>query len=451
MRLLVIGGSDAGISAALRAHELEPEVAIDLVLADAFPNYSICGLPFFLSGETPDWHMLAHRTTFDGITIHPEHRAERIDLAKRKVYVTHSAGAREFSYDRLLLGTGARPRQLSIPGEELPGVFLLHTMNDSFRVNDFLEEAKPKRAVIVGAGYIGLEMADALTHRGIEVTVISRPATTLPTVDAPLGEKVATELRKHGVDVLASTEVREITQAGDHLRVLTSVGYRDCEMVLVAAGVIPNTILGEQAGFPTGEGGALRVDRQMRTGVPDVFVAGDCGETWHRLLERNIYLPLGTTAHKQGRVAGENMLGGSREFAGSLGTQVVKIFDLVIARTGLREHEARAAGRAPYTTDIVVNDHKAYYPGATPIQIRVTADRESGKLLGAQMIGAYKAEVAKRIDIFATALFHRMTVDQVSDLDLSYTPPLSSPWDPVQMACQAWSNTYHPNSGGVHV
>lgn len=137
MRLLVIGGSDAGISAALRAHELEPEVAIDLVLADAFPNYSICGLPFFLSGETPDWHMLAHRTTFDGITIHPEHRAERIDLAKRKVYVTHSAGAREFSYDRLLLGTGARPRQLSIPGEELPGVFLLHTMNDSFRVNDF--------------------------------------------------------------------------------------------------------------------------------------------------------------------------------------------------------------------------------------------------------------------------------------------------------------------------
>lgn len=451
MRLLVIGGSDAGISAALRAHELEPEVAIDLVLADAFPNYSICGLPFFLSGETPDWHMLAHRTTFEGITIHPEQRAERIDGANRKVYVTHSAGSREFSYDRLLLGTGARPRRLNIPGETLPGVFLLHTTNDSFLVHDFLERTRPKRAVIVGAGYIGLEMADALTHRGIEVTVISRPATTLPTVDAPLGETIAAELRTHGVDVLTSAEVSEIKQQGDYLRVLTSAGHRDCEMVLVAAGVIPNTTLGEQAGLATGEGGALRVDRQMHTSVPDVFVAGDCGETWHRLLGRNIYLPLGTTAHKQGRVAGENMLGGSREFAGSLGTQVVKIFDLVIARTGLREHEARAAGYAPCTTDIVVNDHKAYYPGATPIQVRVTADRDSGKLLGAQMIGAYKAEVSKRIDIFATALFHGMTVDQVSDLDLSYTPPLSSPWDPVQIACQAWSNTHNPVSGGVHV
>jgi NADPH-dependent 2,4-dienoyl-CoA reductase/sulfur reductase-like enzyme len=186
--------------------------------------------------------------------------------------------------------------------------------------------------------------------------------------------------------------------------------------------------------------GALRVHRHMRTSLPDVVAAGDCVETWHRLLEAPTYLPLGTTAHKQGRIAGETAVGGTAEFAGSLGTQVVKVFELAVARTGLRDPEAIDAGFDPLTVGSVQFDHKAYYPGAHQLQIRITGDRASGQLLGAQLVGDHRAEVAKRIDIPAGALFHHMTVEGLSDLDLSYTPPFGSPWDAVQMAAQTWTH-----------
>jgi NADPH-dependent 2,4-dienoyl-CoA reductase/sulfur reductase-like enzyme len=176
----------------------------------------------------------------------------------------------------------------------------------------------------------------------------------------------------------------------------------------------------------------------METNVPDIYAAGDCVETWHRLLNAPTYLPLGTTAHKQGRIAGENAVGGHREFAGTLGTQVVKVFDVAIARTGLRDAEARHAGFDPLTVESTHLDHKGYYPDAHEIRIRLTGDRSTGRLLGAQMIGHFQAEVAKRIDIFAAAIFHGMCVDDLNMLDLSYTPPVSSPWDPVQMSAQAW-------------
>jgi NADPH-dependent 2,4-dienoyl-CoA reductase/sulfur reductase-like enzyme len=181
--------------------------------------------------------------------------------------------------------------------------------------------------------------------------------------------------------------------------------------------------------------------RRLETGLPDVYAAGDCAETWHRLLNCNTYMPLGTIAHKQGRTAAENALGHSREFAGSLGTQVVKLFDVVAARTGLREDEARNAGFDPFTAEATFWDHKAYYPGAHELQVRITGDRQTGKLLGAQLLGNKRSEISKRIDIFATALFHGMTVEALKELDLSYTPPLSSPWDPVQMGAQAWSRS----------
>ena len=178
----------------------------------------------------------------------------------------------------------------------------------------------------------------------------------------------------------------------------------------------------------------------MQTSAPNVFAAGDCAETWHRVLQRNVYLPLGTTAHKQGRVAGENMVGGHRTFSGCVGTQVVKVFELAMARTGLRDDEARRARFDPVTVESTAWDHKAYYPGAYELRIRVTGDRLSGRLLGAQIIGHWRAQVAKRIDVFAAALFHGMQVDGLNDLDLSYTPPLGSPWDPVQIAAQAWGH-----------
>jgi NADPH-dependent 2,4-dienoyl-CoA reductase/sulfur reductase-like enzyme len=440
MRFLIVGGSDAGISAALRARELDDSAQITIVLADAFANYSICGLPFYLSGETPHWEDLAHRKSFLGIEILKEHTAVEIDPSSKTV-VLETAGAQKLlGYDRLLIATGARPIRPAVPGLNLPGVYPLHTMEDSFRLHHTLTESAPRSVIIVGSGYIGLEMADAFTHRGLKVTLWGRAETVLPTVDAELGQLVEGRLKDHGVTLYSGVELQSIEEHGAQLHVTGSQGTEGtADLVLIAAGVEPNATLGRSAGVTTGTQGALRVDRRMRTNLPDVYAAGDCAETWHRLLGEYTYLPLGTTSHKQGRVAGENAIGGSREFAGSLGTQVVKVFDLAIARSGLRDIEARRAGFDPVTVETRVLDHKAYYPDARPIHIRVTGDRLTGRLLGAQCAGFWHSEIAKRIDVFATALFHEMTVEALSDLDLSYTPPFSSPWDPVQTAAQAWA------------
>jgi NADPH-dependent 2,4-dienoyl-CoA reductase/sulfur reductase-like enzyme len=269
----------------------------------------------------------------------------------------------------------------------------------------------------------------------------------LPTVDPQLGALVQAELSGHGVEVLTGTTVQTISKAPPgaagrlHVQATAADGSavtRAADMVLVVVGVRPETTLAAGAGVALGVKGAIAVDEGMRTSLLDVFAAGDCVITHHRLLGIT-YLPLGTTAHKQGRVAGENALGGDRQFAGSLGTQVVKIFDQAAARTGLRDHEAAAAGFDPVTVTAQADDHKAYYPGSHRITMRVTGDRASGQLLGLQLFGHKNAEIAKRIDIAATAIFHHMTVEAVSDLDLSYTPPLGSPWDAVQMGAQAWT------------
>jgi NADPH-dependent 2,4-dienoyl-CoA reductase/sulfur reductase-like enzyme len=311
----------------------------------------------------------------------------------------------------------------------------------------FDQAAAPVTAVIVGAGYIGLEMAEALTTRGLSVIQMEQLPEVLPTVDPSLGGLVRAQLASHGVEVLTGTTVRHVSRASSgqagRLRVdATEAGgapvTRLADMVLVVVGVRPDTSLAAEAGATLGAKGAIAVDRRMRTSLPDVLAAGDCVTTWHRLLGDS-YLPLGTTAHKQGRVAGENALGGNREFAGSLGTQVVKIFDQAAARTGLRDHEATAAGFDPVTVESQADDHKAYYPGSHRITMRVTGDRGTGQLLGMQLFGHRHAEIAKRIDIAATAIFHRMTIDALSDLDLSYTPPLGSPWEAVQMGAQAWT------------
>jgi NADPH-dependent 2,4-dienoyl-CoA reductase/sulfur reductase-like enzyme len=442
--LVIVGGSDAGISAALRARELDSSVAITIAVADAFPNYSICGLPFYLSGEVPDWHLLAHRTVAEiekqGITLLLNHLVQAIDIEDHRVLMRDAEGSsRTLSYNRLVIATGATPRPPTIPGHDLLGVFPLHTMADSFRVQEFLTARQPTHAVVIGGGYIGLEMADALTHRGLHVTLLQRSASVLHTIDPSLAQLLGEELRRHSVEVVTDAPVAAIAPLGPRLRVVEALGSQhQADLVLLATGVQPATALAASAGVALGPNGAIQVTRGMETNLPNVFAAGDCVETWHRLVERPMYLPLGTTAHKQGRVAGANAVGRHALFAGSLGTQVVKVFDLAVARTGLLDHEARAAGFSPVTSEVTGWDHKAYYPGATPLTLRITGDKETGRLLGAQLIGHWQAEVAKRIDIFATALFHGVRVEEINDLDLSYTPPVSSPWDPVQVAAQMW-------------
>jgi NADPH-dependent 2,4-dienoyl-CoA reductase/sulfur reductase-like enzyme len=452
MHVVSIGGSDAGISAALRARELDATAEVTVVVADAYPNFSICGIPYYISGEVTHWRNLAHRTHPDleatGMALRLDTLATEIDVAGRRVALRGLDGSESWlAYDELVVGTGALPVRPPIDGLDSlgveDGVHLLHSMGDAFTLTASLDRIQPKTALIVGAGYVGLEMAEGLTTRGIAVTQVEMLPEVLPTVDAELGSLVHAELERHGVAVHTRTAVTRITRTDtDSLHVDgrgtddEPLGW-DVDLVLVVVGVRPDADLLERAGASTGIRGAVLVDESMATGLPHVWAAGDCVVTHHRLLGVT-YLPLGTTAHKQGRVAGENAVGGAARFAGSLGTQVVKVFDLVAARTGLRQHEAEAAGFTPATSRSSPDDHKAYYPGAQTISIRVTGDTGGGRLLGAQLIGPRGTETAKRVDIYAAALFHKMTVDGMSELDLSYSPPLGSPWDAVQMASQAW-------------
>ncbi len=453
MHLAIIGGSDAGISAALRARELDPTTDVTVIVADAYPNFSICGIPYYLSREVQPWQSLAHRTHADleaaGIRLRLKTFATSIDVPGRALTVRDQDGSLStIDYDELIVGTGALPAHAGITGlgELTPGdgVHVMHSMGDTFALERFLDDRDPKSAIIVGAGYVGLEMAEAFTVRGLTVTQIQRGSEVLSTLDPELGALVHTELDEHGVDVLTNTTVTGIDKTATGLTVHgTRNGEpitRTADVVLVVVGVRPNTDLLERAGARLGAGRAVVVDEHMRTGLPNVWAAGDGIITHHRLLGET-YLPLGTTSHKQGRVAGENTIGGTARFVGSVGTQVVKVFDLVAARTGLRDHEALAAGFTPRTTTAVADDHKRYYPGAQPITIRITGDETDHRLLGAQLVGRLGTETAKRVDTYATALFAGLTVEQVSDLDLSYTPPLGSPWDAVQAATQQWSRT----------
>lgn len=453
-KLLIIGGSDAGISAALKAKELKPELAVLVLLADEYPNLSICGLPYAVSGEVPNWHLLAHRNlkelTSTGIEFQMNMIAEKIDPQQREVVAHSLAGElKTYRYDHLVVATGAKPKLANIKGVDLARtqrssskIRVLHTMADYFAIEKDLATASIQKVAIVGSGYIGIEMAEALKKRNLDVTIFQRGAEILSTVDTDFGRIIHQTLSANAVNVITELTVSEINENDSNVEVIglnkqQKMATYAYDLVLVVVGVQPNTELLVNAGVETGVAGSIKVDQYMRTSLPNVWAAGDLVETKHYLLGET-YTPLGTTAHKQGRTAGFNVAGVQRAFKGSLGTQVLKAFDLVVVRTGLLTNEAIQAGFDPFTVTTAVDDHKAYFPGAQKIKIKITGDKKTGKLLGVQLIGHYGSEVAKRSDIFATAIFNDMTVAEISDLDLSYSPPVGSPWDAVQIAAQNW-------------
>jgi NADPH-dependent 2,4-dienoyl-CoA reductase/sulfur reductase-like enzyme len=441
-QLLIIGGSDAGISAALRARELDATVRITMILADEYPNLSICGIPYAVSGEVAQWQNLAHRTVDDlrgyDIEFFMNTVATGIDAQSHLVTAKAVDGDEiTFRYDKLMVGTGAVPKSVGM--KDLPaGVHVLHTMGDFFSIQDDLAKVEQPEVAIVGAGYVGIEMAEALIKRDMAVTLYQRGVEVLSTLDADLAAGIGDELRRHGVTVKTNTAIDVIARAADHYEVVLDDGRvdGDFDVVLVVVGVAPNSTLLAAAGAKVDELGAVVVTDRMETTLPDVYAAGDLVQTKHRLLGDDGYLPLGTTAHKQGRVAGANIVGRETHFAGVIGSQVLRVFEQVAARTGLLASEAEAVGYSVVEHTAVVDDHKAYYPGATKITIRVVADVESHRILGAQLVGAYGSEVAKRADIFATAIYNGMTVEAFSDLDLTYSPVVGAPWDAVQAAVQ---------------
>ncbi|MFF5085492.1 FAD-dependent oxidoreductase [Actinoplanes sp. NPDC000266] len=453
MHLAIIGGSDAGISAGLAAREKDPSTDVTLLVADAYPNFSICGIPYHVSGDVPNWRNLAHRATTDleaaGLSLLLNHRVTSIDPYGHTV----TAGTTTLGYDKLIIATGAVPALPPINGLDhlgaSDGVHVLHSMGDTFDLQHSLRQRQAQTAIIIGAGYIGPEMSEALTARGIKVTLLEQLDQVMPTIDPELATHLQQHLTDRQVSVHTGTKARTVRADDGRLTVDTDADSYTADIVLVVTGVRPDTTLAAAAGIDLGIRGAIAVDRQMRTNLPDIYAAGDCVHTWHRLLAQRVYLPLGSTAHKQGRVAGTNAAGGTAMFAGTLGTQAVKVFDLVATGTGLRDHAARQAGYQPLTVETVADDHKAYYPGATPIRIRITGDRVTGRLLGAQLLGHHGAEIAKRVDTYATAISYGATIDDLANLDLAYTPPLGSPYDATQTATMAWRThaAGRPNDG----
>lgn len=433
--LLIIGGSDAGISAALRAKELAPDTDVTLLLADSYPNLSICGFPYAFSGEVPSWENLRHRTLADleatGVNFHLETTVTAIDPAAHRV--TTNRG--DFLYEKLIVGTGALPETSHIKGAD--NAFVLHDMADYFAIDQHVTAKAPKTAAIIGAGYIGIEMAEALVKRGVETTLYQRGPEILSTMSPDMSHLLHDTLREHGVAVVTDDTISEITPDG----LVIGQQAAQFDLVLVVTGVKPNSTLLAEAGAELTENGAVIVNDFMQTNLEDVYAAGDLTITKHRLLGTT-YLPLGTTAHKQGRIAGAHAVGFATPFQGIVGSQVLKAFDKVAVRTGLLPDEATQAGFTPLSVTSVVDDHKAYIPGATKITIQITGDQHTGQLLGAQLIGQFGSEIAKRSDVLASAIFNKMTVSAVSDLDLSYSPPIAAPWDAIQQATQAWEQAW---------
>ncbi len=443
-RLVVVGGVAAGLSAASRARRANPRLEVLVYEKGPDISYSACGLPHFIAGLVRDADALrVYSPEFfrarRNIPVMTHHEVSEISTSRRRLTVLPLGGQlQEVHYDRLVLATGAGPARPPIPGIDLRGIFHVNDLQATLALARFLDAERPRAATIIGGGYIGLEMADALVARGIAVTVVERSAGLFEAVDEDIGSPIETELTSHGVRVFKGAPVTALLgdREGRVRRVAWEAGSpatSDTDCVVLATGVRPRVELAEEAGIKIGQTGAIAVNEYMETSEAAVFAAGDCAETVNLVSGRPAYFPLGTTANKQGRVAGENAAGGRARFPGIVGTAASKVFSLEVARTGLNLAEARESGfRAAAAT--VHAPARARYLGGKEIVVKLVADRSSGRLLGAQMVGA--EGVATRIDIFATALQARMTVEQVAQLDLSYAPPFSTVWDPVLIAAQ---------------
>jgi NADPH-dependent 2,4-dienoyl-CoA reductase/sulfur reductase-like enzyme len=440
-RLVIIGGDAAGMTAAAQARRMASADALEIVAFErgSRTSYAACGLPYLIGGlvETPAELVArtpqAHRA--NGIDVRVRHEVTAIDTQAATVTVLNLDSGRGSvtHYDDLLIATGASGITPPWPGIDAEGVLQLRTLEDAAKVEQALV-AGARRAVVVGAGYIGLEVAEGLLARGLTVTVIERLDAPMGAVlDADMAAAIADAMRTAGIDLRLDTSVTGFTVSGGRVTgVETEAGPVVADLVVIGLGVRANTELARAAGIGVGEGGGIIVDDQLRTDTPHVWAAGDCVESRHRITGRGVVMALGTHANKQGRAAGTNIAGGEAHFGGVLGTAITKFQQLEIARTGLTEREAAAAGLDAYAVTTEASSRAGYYPGAQSMRIKIVAERQTGRLLGAQIVGGEAA--GKRIDVLATALWNGMTVQEMGGMDLSYAPPFSPVWDPVLLA-----------------
>jgi NADPH-dependent 2,4-dienoyl-CoA reductase/sulfur reductase-like enzyme len=442
-RLIVIGGVAAGMSAASRARELRPDMEILVFEKSGYVSYAACGTPYYIADKVKSAESLV---VYDAgffkknrnIDVFLHHEVKHILSAQKTVVVEDGESGKEktLQYDKLLISTGARPLVPPIAGTNLRGIFTLRQLEDAIAIKEYILREKPKTGLIIGGGYIGMEMAEAFSETGVKVTVVEKMPEILGTMDREITEVVEKELERNGVTLIKSDTVTEFNGEGSRVAetVLGSGSTLDTDIALIGAGIRPNSDIAKEAGIELGPAGVIKVNAKMETSVPGIYAAGDCVEAYHLILGRNVYVPLGTTANKQGRVAGENIAGGGATFKGIVGTAVFKTFDLEVGRTGITEKEA-IFEHIDYITNVIEHISRAhYYPGVSKILVKLVADRNTGRLLGAQMAG--REGVSKRIDILATAITVGMSLEEIAKLDLGYAPPFGPVYDPVLVAAE---------------
>lgn len=438
-KVVVVGGVAGGATAAAKARRMSESAEIVVFERGPYVSFANCGLPYYIGGVIVGRRQLFVTTAerFSrrfNLRIHAGHEVTRIDREAKQVEVREESSGRAFreSYDKLILSPGASPVVPPFPGGRPRNVFTLRTVPDVDAIVSYLEERKPTRAVVVGAGYIGLEVAEALARRGLKLTVVELLPQILPVFDREMVAPIARHLAKKGIDLILEDGVKGFEGEPDATRIELGSGRKlEMDLALLSIGVRPETGLAAECGLALGEHGGIEVDDSMRTSDPDIFAAGDAVESLHLVTGRKVLMPLAGPANKQGRIAGANAVGGNLRFRGVLGTSIVKVFDDVAAKTGLSAREAEEAGYDHFAVHVYANHHAGYYPGAKTLAIKLVVEK-GGRLLGAQVVG--EEGVDKRIDVFAAALAAGMTAEDLEQLDLAYAPPFGAGVDPVIMA-----------------
>ncbi|WP_010652163.1 FAD-dependent oxidoreductase [Oceanobacillus massiliensis] len=441
MKIIIIGSVAAGTSVAAKARRNDENAEIILYNADYDISYSICGIPYFLGGEVDELETLTPRSAewFKvryNVDIHTRHEVTTIDPDKKSVTVKNldTNETKEDHYDTLVFATGATPITPKIVGVDMDHVFHVRNIQNTAAINNFMGTNNPKKVTIIGAGFIGLEMAEQLTLKGLEVTIVQRSNQIMPHLDKDMAFRVEEHLRDSGVDLLLNEEASKISEQ----TVETKNGkVIDTDMVILATGVKPNTKLAEKIGIELGASGAIKVNSRMQTNLSDIYAVGDVAESFSIITGKPIYRPLGSTANKMGRIAGDVITGGDLEHRGILGTGILRVFNLAVGYTGLSEKEALDEG---FDTEVLHNikPARAEYLGGKELVIKAIADRKTSRILGVQIVG--EDGVDKRIDVFVTAISFKAKAEDLFHLDLAYAPPFSTTKDPVMYTGMALQN-----------
>lgn len=439
MKVVIVGGVAGGATAAARIRRLDEHAEIIVFERSGYVSYANCGLPYFIGDVITDPDDLTLQTPESfwnrfRVSMKVHHDVTAIHPNRKTVSVRNLETGLEFeeSYDKLLLSPGAKPTQPKIPGVGLDKVFTLRTVEDTFRIKEYIKSTHPKSAVLAGGGFIGIELAENLRELGMEVTIVQRPKQLMNPFDADMAAFIHNEMRKHGIKLALGYTVEGFEEQGNSVNILIKDNAPlQANLVILAIGVTPESALAKEAGLELGIKGSILVNNRMETSVQDVYAVGDAVQVKHYVTGDDAVISLAGPANKQGRIAADNICGGNSRYLGSLGSSVIKVFDLTAATTGINETTARKAGLNVDTVILSPMSHAGYYPGGKVMTMKVVFEKDSYRLLGAQIVG-YDG-VDKRIDVLATAIHAGLKATQLKDLDLAYAPPYSSAKDPVNM------------------